>query len=79
MLQKIKSELKVKRPKIQKLEAESTATETKINKLDQAIVRKESQIFRAFSKKHGIKDLRAYDRDRTASEPASMSVGVTPI
>ena len=66
MLEKIKSELKAKRPKIQKLEAESTATETKINKLDQAIVRKERQFFRAFSKKHGIKDLRAYDRDRTA-------------
>ena len=68
ILQKIRSELEVKRPKVQKLEAESTATETKINKLDQSIVCKERQIFRAFSKKHDIKDLRAYYRDRTARQ-----------
>ena len=66
LLEGVKSQLKAKRPKIQKLQAESTATETKIASLDKAIIRKERQIFRAFSKKHGIKDLRAYDRDRTA-------------
>ena len=66
MLEGVKSQLKAKRPNIQKLQAELTATETQIAKLDKAILRKEKQIFRAFNRKHDIKDLRAYDRDRTA-------------
>ena len=54
------------------MQAESTSTETKIAKLDKAIVKQERKIFSAFSNKHGIKDLRAYDRDRTARKRAEQ-------